>query len=304
MTNYLEEIKSNSWKQILEIADLLLSKYENWENERYLSHVAPDDDEDPGYEWGFSTTVKAVDTEDYFSDVREEYRLSEHELNIDIESFKEAVSLLSRSVENKNIELLRRSIHKIGEYLDDFPLDIYNQIEEISTCVESFKIEHAGLIYTPKDPKIIIPELIVPVHADLASLVLKSPSILYSITPRAFEELIAEIFDKRGFDVELTKETRDGGKDIIAISNHMGVSLKYIIECKRYARERKITLDLVQRLYGVKMSESANKAILVTTSNYTKDSLKFASQHQWDLSLKDYNDILYWLQNSNNKEQC
>ena len=43
------------------------------------------------------------------------------------------------------------------------------------------------------------------------------PRRLYELKPRQFEELVAEIWDAFGFEVELTQQTRDGGKDILAI---------------------------------------------------------------------------------------
>jgi restriction system protein len=118
---------------------------------------------------------------------------------------------------------------------------------------------------------------------------------LYSLHPRKFEEVIAEIFLRNGFHVELTKATRDGGKDIIAVDNKMGISTKYIIECKRYSKKNKISIALVQRLLGVKIATSANKAILATTSTFTKDAMLFTSNCVWDLELKDYADIVGWL---------
>ena len=183
------------------------------------------------------------------------------------------------------------SIENSG-YADE---DIYWYVEELKDKFSLLSIKEAELIYTYEEDEIFIPEIILPAQERIFSLVKNNPSILHSITPREFEELVAEIFDRQGFDVELTKATRDGGKDIIAIQSSMGINLKYIVECKRYAVHNKVTLDVVQRLYGVKMAENANKAILVTTSSFTKDANKFASQHCWDLSLKDKGDLLSWL---------
>ena len=43
---------------------------------------------------------------------------------------------------------------------------------------------------------------------------------------RILEEMIAEIFSGLGYDVELTKRTRDGGKDIIALRKRDGKNEK------------------------------------------------------------------------------
>src|SRR5258708_40197380 len=56
---------------------------------------------------------------------------------------------------------------------------------------------------------------------------------LISLTPRQFEELIAEIWSRFGYEVELTARTRDGGRDIIAIRRSVEASYRHLIECKR-----------------------------------------------------------------------
>jgi hypothetical protein len=43
------------------------------------------------------------------------------------------------------------------------------------------------------------------------------PEIMHELEPRQFEELIAELFSRMGYVVELTNRTRDGGKDICAL---------------------------------------------------------------------------------------
>ena len=211
-----------------------------------------------------------------------------------IEQMEEHVTLLHDALSTKNKEKLISCVSSIEHagYVDE---DIYWLIDEVKNNYNIINIQDAELIYKLQNDDIFVPEIIIPAQEKLINLAKNNPSILYSITPRAFEELVAEIFDRQGFDVELTKATRDGGKDIVAIQSSMGIKLKYIVECKRYARDNKVTLDIVQRLYGVKMAENANKAILVTTSSYTKDANKFASQHCWDLSLKDKGDLLSWL---------
>jgi restriction endonuclease Mrr len=75
----------------------------------------------------------------------------------------------------------------------------------------------------------------------------------------------------------------------------MNISTKYLIECKRYAPNKSVGIEFVQRLFGVKMAERANKAILATTSCFTKPAIEFANNNIWDLELKDYSDIVSWL---------
>jgi hypothetical protein len=129
-----------------------------------------------------------------------------------------------------------------------------------------------------------------------------SPNIVFSIKSREFEELIAYVFKKEGFEVQLTKQTRDGGRDIIALKNDLGIPLKFIIECKRWANDRPVSVDIVRALYGVQMQEGANKSVVATTSYFSPDAKKFAASintTKWHMSLKDHQDVMEWLLNAN-----
>ena len=107
---------------------------------------------------------------------------------------------------------------------------------------------------------------------------------------------MAALFRERGFEVELTPRTRDGGKDIYAgRSDALGTSL-YIIECKRYASTRKVGVEAVRKLYGVVQQERATKGIIVTTSWFTRDAIDFATPITYQLSLRDFDALKEWIQ--------
>ncbi len=241
-----------------------------------------------------ATEMQADDTVAAPTTVTEDNRIFTYSSRKNIKLLDSQIRHLEDAIGSRDLGKLTSCIAAIKAvgYADE---EIYWHIEEIEGLYDLIDVYEAKLVYTAEQNQIVVPELIIPVRESLASLARKNPSSLYAISSRQFEELVAEIFEKRGFAVELTKATRDGGKDIIAISTYMGIRMKYIIECKRYARDNKVSLDVVQRLYGVKVSENANKAILVTTSDYTRDAKKFGSQHRWDLELKDRDDILGWL---------
>jgi restriction system protein len=137
--------------------------------------------------------------------------------------------------------------------------------------------------------------------SDLILEISRTPTLLYQIHPRQFEELIAHIFSQRGFNVELTKRTRDGGKDIIAIRSDLGIRSRYLIECKRYARNKPVGVGLVRALYGTHMQMGANKSILATTSRFTIDAHRFSEALNttvWAMDLKEFNDIYEWVTTS------
>lgn len=124
----------------------------------------------------------------------------------------------------------------------------------------------------------------------------KYPAKLYDIQPRKFEELIASIMKDMGFEVELTKATRDGGRDIIAsIKNSLTDMLCYI-ECKRYAADNKIDVGIVRGVIGVHHLRKPAKSIIVTTSFFTKDAVEEAKIIENQIDLKDFNDLKEWLE--------
>lgn len=133
------------------------------------------------------------------------------------------------------------------------------------------------------------------VNDQLIAHFLKHPTHLRSMDSRHFEELIAELFDGFGYAVELTKSTRDGGRDVIAIGNRKIAESKYLIECKRYAETNKVGIQPVRSLHGVVVDERATKGIIVTTSSFTTPAEEFLQRNKWTLEGRDFEGVLEWL---------
>jgi hypothetical protein len=125
--------------------------------------------------------------------------------------------------------------------------------------------------------------------------VLKNPALIDSISPREFEELVALLLGRFGWQVELTPQTRDGGVDIFATTKDpSGLDVTWIVECKKYKPERTIGVDVLRGLHGAKEFLGVSNAILATTSSFTKDAIEFASK-LYDLKLVDRHKVLNWL---------
>jgi len=137
------------------------------------------------------------------------------------------------------------------------------------------------------------------VNEELISYLAKHPEYMRELDSRKFEVLIADIFKNKGYDVTLTPETRDGGKDIIALYKSPFGHQLFIVECKRYKEDNKVGVELVRALYGVKAAENYNQAILVTTSTFSKPAIDFVKPLKFQLQLKDYNDIRQWCKDYN-----
>jgi hypothetical protein len=123
----------------------------------------------------------------------------------------------------------------------------------------------------------------------------KHPEELTTLDRRVFEELVAELFDGFGFNVELTKRTRDGGRDVIAVKD-AEAAVRYLVECKRPDPGRKLGVGVVRTLYGVLKHEQATKGILATTAFFSKDARLFFDQHRWELEPKDFDGLVKWIE--------
>lgn len=212
-----------------------------------------------------------------------------------INDLKRYADSMMKALENKDVVSLRADFDFVVSICEELSIYLGEEFEEVESCLDLLSVSEGTLIYLPKHDVIYTPQLILDVHSELIKLIARQPNLIFEISPRQFEEIIAELFFKKGFEVELTKQTRDGGRDIVAIRKEMDVKTKYLIECKRYALKRNVSIGVVQRLLGVKVAESANKAILATTSGFTRDARKFAHNHLWDLDLKDHHDIMSWI---------
>jgi hypothetical protein len=121
------------------------------------------------------------------------------------------------------------------------------------------------------------------------------PEKLHNLTSRRFEELIADILKDLGFDTELTPATRDGGRDIYAYVKNAVTSFLMFVECKKWASDNKVGIDIVQRLYGAAKVAGAHKSMIVTTSFFTAPAQQEQRKIATEMELKDYNELKTWL---------
>jgi HJR/Mrr/RecB family endonuclease len=209
---------------------------------------------------------------------------------------------LSRLIDSGDEHYLPRCLEDLFDEAERFDLPLGHEQEQIMGQVDVLLSESAETIYLPKkESLIILPEIISTFSPAIMKFLAENPKLLYQISDRDFEQLIAEIFALKGFEVELTAQTRDGGKDIIAFyRDQLGFRMKYIVECKRYAWHNPVDISIVQRLEGVRHSLDAHKGILATTSRFTQPAIDWAKieRNVWNLELKAHNDIVDWLKSS------
>ena len=121
------------------------------------------------------------------------------------------------------------------------------------------------------------------------------PELLYKLTPRQFEEVTADIFERNGFEVVLTPAGSDRGVDIYAARHDILGSLLYVVECKRYTPPYRVGPALVRQLRGVVDRERASCGVLVTTSTFTPGAIEEQRTTPYRLALHDLQAIAGWL---------
>jgi restriction system protein len=125
---------------------------------------------------------------------------------------------------------------------------------------------------------------------DILSTLDKRPNLM-ELTPRDFETLISNLFEKMGLEMRQTRPSRDGGVDCVAYDSRPILGGKVIIQAKRY--KNTVGVSAVRDLFGTMHNEGASKGILVTTSGYGKVSFEFARNKP--LELLSGTNLLYLL---------
>ena len=162
----------------------------------------------------------------------------------------------------------------------------------------------AAILLHRKQPKLVLEELnsgssiVVATIAARGKLMelYRAPSQLQLIDRRQFEEVVAELFSGFGYSVELTAQTRDGGRDIVAVGRKDQIKTKYLIECKRPDPGNPVSVGVVRQLLGVVEDEKATKGLLVATTYFTRDARALEERNEWRLELKDYNTLIDWIE--------
>lgn len=191
-----------------------------------------------------------------------------------------------------------------SEELDEFIANSIDQKEfswnELNEGLRDFR--YPGLINIDGQPlrqdstkaKTIITD-VKNVNEQLIEKLRLQPDLIYQISSRQFEELIAELLSKQGYEVNLTPATRDGGFDLYAAKKETLGKFLYLVECKKYAAQNKVGVDLVRQLYGTLEAKRATAGMIVTTSFFSKGAKEFQDSLKYRVKLHDYIEVQKWM---------
>ncbi len=96
------------------------------------------------------------------------------------------------------------------------------------------------------------------------------------------------LYEKHGFEVELTPPSGDGGLDLYAVRYESYGKVLTIVECKRNAPDRPVGVELVRSLYGAVEDKGASIGVLATSSSFTAGAKSLQEKHKFRLALQDW----------------
>lgn len=190
------------------------------------------------------------------------------------------------------VQTLASLIQREGFSIDDFYKDF----------LQNISYQNPPIIEALKKPEIILPaakEIITDirmVNTRILDKIKRDPTAVYGLQPREFEKLVAEIFREKGYEVELTQATRDGGKDLMIIDKSLGNFLIYA-ECKKFAPNRPVGVSIISDLAGRIDNDRATAGIVITTSYFSQEAKTFTNKIQHKMSLVDYLKLEDWIKN-------
>lgn len=137
----------------------------------------------------------------------------------------------------------------------------------ITTTIPSLLIQTVVEKGDKTDDGEVILAVTLPWYHIIAEL-MRDPEFAYRMTPRMWEEMVAGIYERAGFDeVILTPHSADHGRDVIAVKKGVGI-IRVIDQVKAFKPPHRVKADDVRALLGVLRGDGASKGFLTTTSDF------------------------------------
>ncbi len=123
----------------------------------------------------------------------------------------------------------------------------------------------------------------------------KDPKRLFTLSPRQFEELVAELMHRLGYSVQLGQLGRDGGVDVFAERpSEVGDEL-VLIQCKQFRVDRKVGEPIIKQLHADVHDRSATRGLVATTSYFSSTALTYIEHYRYRLSGVDQDELIEWM---------
>ena len=186
---------------------------------------------------------------------------------------------------NKHPDLVL-TIRDMVQAEDGNPANILSHLSYLVEDERAFIYRSQVVIEELERPSIILeeaPKIITDlrfVNKRVLDRISRRPEEIRHLSHRQFEELVAELFEERGYKVELTKQTRDGGKDLIILDHREIGNFLIYAECKHYAPNNPVGVSVISDLIGRMTADRATAGMVVTSSYFSPDAKVFQSKFE------------------------
>jgi restriction endonuclease Mrr len=105
---------------------------------------------------------------------------------------------------------------------------------------------------------------------ELAKAIAERPNSLNEVEWRDLERVLAEVFEKLGFGVEITPPAKDGGKDIVLSCIVTDRRESFLVEVKHWVSGKRVGQRTIKEFLNVVAKEKAESGLVLSTSGYSK----------------------------------
>lgn len=138
------------------------------------------------------------------------------------------------------------------------------------------------------------------VSKELYNGLIENPETFPSLSKDDFEGLCAEIYAKRGFEVDLFRSSQDGGIDFLAVNGDEIDPLILAVQCKQPDMRpgkprRSLGRPVVQQIYGAAKAWDMSGAVAISGAQYSPQAMKFAKNKPQEIAVHNQTDVLNWM---------
>jgi hypothetical protein len=123
----------------------------------------------------------------------------------------------------------------------------------------------------------------------------RDPRRVYDLSPRRFEEVVAELLASFGWEISLRSRTGDEGFDMLGISRSTaGSETARVVQCRLHTPDRPVGRREMRRLVATRELLRMPRALLVAPSGVTRDAAEFAEKFP-GIDIADFDVFAEWL---------
>lgn len=197
---------------------------------------------------------------------------------------------------------------RIPTYItSDYKFDFGNRFEGRGDLVTGLAaLEDAGVLladryvrrWREEDGRFVpVPEFC---SQTLIDALAEDPEALPTVSHSDFEALCAELFARRGFEVDLFRGSKDGGIDFLALHGERVDPIILAVQVKQPERRqgkkgRSLGRPVVQQVYGAAKAWDLHGAIAITGATYSAEAKAFTNLKPGEMKVQDGRDVLNWI---------